>query len=246
MKKSFSTFLVLITLIALSVVTYIIQLIEFQDPRNTAFYFFQDMAFLPLQVALVTIVIGKIINTREKRERLKKTNMMLSTFFSEVGNDLLGCFYNLYAQKKELEVHVTVKETWAARDYRIAIQKIQSSVLSVNCSPNDLQNLKTLLSEKRYLILLMLQNPNLIEHDTFTDLLWAIFHLTDELVFRDHFDELPANDLNHLNIDIQRALKALLIHWISYLAHLQKNYPYLFSLELRKNSFGEKKSIIIY
>jgi len=27
----------------------------------------------------------------------------------------------------------------------------------------------------------LLGNPNLLEHDSFTDLLWAVFHLMEEL-----------------------------------------------------------------
>jgi len=245
MKKINSTFLLLVFLLAVSLAFYMLQLMQFQSPRDTAFYFLQDMAFLPLQVAIVTIVIGKILNYREKRERLKKTNMMLGAFFSEVGNDLLEQLNKLHVTQKELKGYLNVKETWSNQDFKVASQAIIKHDLKINCTSADLLNLKTLLSEKRYFILLMLGNPNLLEHETFTDLLWAIFHLTDELLGRNSFAELPKNDMDHLNYDVLRAFKAILTHWISYMSHLKSDYPYLFSIELRKNAFNDDKSIVI-
>lgn len=237
MKKLNSTYIILGVLLISSLATYLFQIMKFQDPRNTAFYFLQDVAFLPLQVAIVTVVIGKILNHREKKERLKKTNLMLSTFFSEVGNDLLEQFHKLHATPRELETYLAVEENWGNRDFKMAALKIQSYPFQINCSASDLSYLKNNLSQKRHIIMLMLQNPNLLEHDTFTDLLFAVFHLTDELLCRSGLDDLPDPDLVHLNQDVLRAFKALLLHWMHYMGHLQTDYPYLFSIELRKHPF---------
>jgi hypothetical protein len=40
-----------------------------------------------------------------------------------------------------------------------------------------------LLSKRDFLVALM-ENPNLLEHESFTDLLWAVFHLVEELAVR--------------------------------------------------------------
>lgn len=56
---------------------------------------------------------------------------------------------------------------------------------------------------------------------------------------RNSLDDLPDRDLAHLNHDVLRAFRALLIHWI--MSYLRTDYPYLFSLELRKNPFVVKK-----
>ena len=44
-----------------------------------------------------------------------------------------------------------------------------------------LVNLHNFLAKKREILLHLLENPNLLEHESFTDLLWAVFHLSDEL-----------------------------------------------------------------
>jgi 2-oxo-4-hydroxy-4-carboxy--5-ureidoimidazoline (OHCU) decarboxylase len=60
-------------------------------------------------------------------------------------------------------------------------------------------------------MLRMLENPNLLEHDTFTDMLLAVFHVTEELIARETLNELPNSDVDHLTNDIDRAFKTLLI-----------------------------------
>ena len=81
----------------------------------------------------------------------------------------------------------------------------------------------------------LLANPNLLEHDTFTDLLWAVFHLVEELAARQEFTNLPKSDFDHLSGDIKRAYSQLLIEWLAYMKHLKDDYPYLFSLAVRMN-----------
>jgi hypothetical protein len=53
---------------------------------------FQDIAFVPIQVLLVTLIISGLLNMREKRVRLEKLNMVIGTFFSEVGTRLVAYF----------------------------------------------------------------------------------------------------------------------------------------------------------
>lgn len=161
MKKLSSTYMILALLLA-SFSIYMIQIVKFQDIRNTAFYFLQDVAFLPVQIAIVTVAIGKILNQREKRERLKKTNIMLSTFFSEVGNDLLEQLHALNATPRELEAYLVVDKAWDNRKFKMAALNIQNYNFDIHCIASDFINLKQNLVEKRYVILLMLQNPNLL------------------------------------------------------------------------------------
>jgi hypothetical protein len=94
-----------------------------------------------------------------------------------------------------------------------------------------------LTAEKQFLLSL-LGNPNLLEHETFTELLWAVFHLAEELGNRQDVSSLPASDYDHLIGDIKRVYVLLGSEWLSYMKHLQENYPYLFSLAVRTNPFN--------
>ena len=91
----------------------------------------------------------------------------------------------------------------------------------------------------------MLSSPTLLEHDRFTDLLWAVTHLDEELAARLSFEDLPDSDLEHLAIDIQRFYDHLTSEWLDYVEHLKENYPFLYSLVLRTHPFQENPSAIV-
>ena len=80
-------------------------------------------------------------------------------------------------------------------------------------------------------------------HEQFTELLWAVFHLADELSHRPTVQNLPERDYEHLSGDIQRAYALLTREWLSHLEHLKVSYPYLFSLAVRTNPFDPAASV---
>ena len=101
------------------------------------------------------------------------------------------------------------------------------------------------LKEKGDLLLRQMENPDLIEHGSFTELLWATVHLRDELMSRKNLKGLPETDLAHLANDARRAYSNLVGQWLDYLQYLKGRYPYLFSLALRTNPFVENPSTIV-
>jgi hypothetical protein len=102
--------------------------------------------------------------------------------------------------------------------------------------------LKTHLAEQRAFVLGLLENPNLMEHERFTDLLWALLHLGEELEARVNLRELSPADEAHLRVDARRAYSALLGEWLFYVEHLKADYPYLFSLVVRMHPFQDAPS----
>lgn len=99
------------------------------------------------------------------------------------------------------------------------------------------QLLLTFLLKKRNFLLGLIENPVLIEDEDFTEALLAVFHVLDELNCRRDLLNLPEPDQNHLINDMSRAYKRLSVQWLKYLKHLKGQYPYLFSLAVRKNPF---------
>lgn len=82
-------------------------------------------------------------------------------------------------------------------------------------------------------MILLLANPNLLEHDRFTNLLWAVFHLQEELAARKSLENLPQSDSDHLAGDVRRVYAQLTTEWLHYCRHLQAAYPYIFSVVTR-------------
>jgi hypothetical protein len=131
---------------------------------------------------------------------------------------------------------------WSAKDFSRALKHFKVYSYSVDSKRGDLEKLQTFLIEKRGFLLVLLENPNVLEHESFTDLLWAVFHLTEELANRKDVTQLPDSDYNHLSGDIKRAYVLLISAWLAYMGHLKTDYPYLFSLAIRTNPFDPQAS----
>jgi len=124
---------------------------------------------------------------------------------------------------------------WTDKDFVSAQTAVRGTDLGIDSRKAELRELKVFLTAKRNFLLSLLANPNLLEHDVFTDLLWAVFHLLEELSVRESLNGLPKTDYDHLSGDIRRAFSQVLVQWLSYMKHLKEDYPYLFSLAVRMN-----------
>lgn len=237
--------LLALSLVLLSAVMYGMQVIFFHKPEDTFFYMMQDIAFVPIQVLLVSLIIERLLNEREKTALLKKMNMLVGAFYSEVGSGLIKYCSGFSADLTELSGHLIVTQQWSGEDFSKARFLAGHANPHLDSRTADLAQLKAFLDGKRAFLLSLLANPNLLEHDAFTDLLWAVFHLMEELASRDDFRDLPQADYDHLSGDMKRAFTQLLAEWLSYMQHLKQDYPYLFSLAVRLNPLDPKATPII-
>ncbi|MGA3083874.1 MAG: hypothetical protein ABSE95_03665 [Thermodesulfobacteriota bacterium] len=231
--------------VLLSALFYLVQIGIFHTPRDTFFYLFQDLAFVPIQVLLVTLIINQLMTVREKQALLKKLNMVIGVFFGEVGALLLKRLYAFQPEDETIRKRLLFKHEWSGQHFISESKTFKEFNYHLDINIELLKELKVFLLDQRVFLLRLLENPSLLEHDSFTDLLWAVFHLTDELACRETLTGLPANDLAHLAVDMKRALALLISEWLVYLKHLKEDYPYLFSLEVRKNPFDPEASAII-
>jgi len=78
-----------ISLLVLSVFFYFLHYLIFRDLHHIFLYLVGDVAFVFIEVLLVTLVIHGVLEEREKKARLEKVNMVIGAFFSEVGTRLL-------------------------------------------------------------------------------------------------------------------------------------------------------------
>ena len=132
---------------------------------------------------------------------------------------------------------------------RYAINLIKKNLkrynYKINIEKSKLPQLRKFFIEKRDFLLRLLENSRILEHDSFSELLMAVFHLAEELEHRHRLSQLPEEDLNHLTIDIERVYILLVYRWLDYMQHLKKNYPYLFSMAIRINPFNPDASPIV-
>jgi hypothetical protein len=243
-RSSFIIYLA-IAFVALSGIAYFIHYLIFRDVYHIFIYMIGDLAFLPLEVLLVVVIIERLLARREVQAKLEKLNMVVGAFFSELGNYLLQDLLKHFDNRQDIAGHLNITENWTKKDFKKAADFAYHLKVDVDCRNVDLGRLKAFLAEKRTFLLTMLENPNLLEHDRFTDLLWAVTHLDEELEARTSFIDLPEKDLEHLAVDIQRMYDHLASEWLDYVQHLKSKYPFLFSLVLRTHPFQEQRSPIV-
>lgn len=244
--KRYTSFIILaIIFLTVSGLLYFLHFIVFHDPHHIFLYLLGDLAFLPIEVFLVVIVIERILARREKQAMLQKLNMVIGTFFSEVGNQLLHNLLGCFEGNREIRQRLAVNQNWTHADFKKAMAYANVIKDQPRCANEDLEGLRVFLVQKRTFLLGLLENPNLLEHERFTDLLWATFHLTEELEARQSFKDLPGTDLAHLAGDIQRVYHHLAAEWVCYVEHLKSSYPFLFSLIVRMQPFKETPSPVV-
>jgi hypothetical protein len=76
-------------LLAVSAGLYLMHYSIFHNAHHIYIYLLGDIAFLPLEVLVVALVVDSLLAAREKRATLEKLNMVIGAFFSEVGTELI-------------------------------------------------------------------------------------------------------------------------------------------------------------
>jgi len=241
MKKSINTVLIVVFFIIISVVFFIIQTILFKNQRESLFLIFQDMIFLPFNIIFITILLGQIVGRRGKQVRLSKLNILINEFFSEVGNSIILSFNAYVTNIDDFANLLDFSDNFTVKQFDKVIKMVPSASIIVKIQNNGLDDLLASLENSKSLLIRMLENQNILEHDEFTEMLIAVHHVLDELRNRDDLNLLTAKDANHLSYDILRAYPLLIKQWVLHMKNLKNDYPYMFSLILRKNLFGLSK-----
>ncbi len=226
-----------VLLVVLSTIFYAVYYSVYKDIHTMSTWLIMDIAFLPINILIVSLVVEGVISKRDKLLLLKKLNMVIGAFYSEVGTNLLKLLISFDLDAGRVGKHMLFNNTWTTQMFRSSINQVRNADYKLDSQIGDLEELNVFLAARRAFLLRLLENPNLLEHETFTDLLWAVFHLTEELANRKDFHSLPASDYVHISHDMKRAYTLLLTEWLTYMRHLSVDYPYLFSLAVRTNPF---------
>ena len=229
-------------LILLSAFFYFTHYLIFRDPHHIFIYMVGDIAFVFIEVLLVTIIIHELLSYRDKKNRLYKLNMIIGVFFSEIGTGLLKSFSEFDRDPEEMRKNFSSCMDWFDTQFHKTFKTCKNYEYNIDIHRGDVQELKDLLLSERHFLVTLLQNPTLLEHETFSDLLWAVFHLTEELAHRKDIKDLTDADYEHIANDMKRAYGLLTTEWLVYMKHLKDNYPYLFSLAMRTNPFDPDAS----
>lgn len=228
MKNKKHYIMVSLILVALSAIMFLIHYLAFGQAVNTAYYSLMNLCFIPINSLVVTLILERLIDYKSKQERMEKLNMLISLFFTEVGYKLMHLIIeadksgkNYITSFNDLE---EVKSQVDKHDYNIDIKDI------------ELDKIMDALLEKSNLLVSLISNENITQHEIFTDLLMSVIHLRDEIIFYKN-DKKGELDSSHLEKDILRVYQNISIQWVDYLKYLNKSYPFLYNNAIRLNPF---------
>lgn len=235
-------------LVALSVLLHYLHVLMFKDMHHTMIFLVADIAFVPLEVFFVTMVLDKILEKREKAHLMEKLNMLVGLFYTKLGQELLDMFATSDKAYDEIRKSCQIDLSTYDMDFKAAKQAMVNHPHKLDMASLDIERLKVLLDQQEPFLVNMISNPALLEHDTFSDLLLSLFHLREELNMRgvsNDKSQMKSYDLDHLSIDINRAYRHLAIEWVDYMKHLKEMYPFLYVTAIMKNPYDKREPELI-
>lgn len=149
LKRPSWLFLFGAALVGLSIILYIFHYFIFYDVHHIFIYMIGDIAFLPIEVLLVTLIIHRLLVMREKRERLDKLNMVIGAFFSEVGTQLLAYFSDCDPELDKIREDLIVSSEWTDQDFFVITERLKHHSYQVDMNMVDLEGLRAFLVKKR-------------------------------------------------------------------------------------------------
>jgi len=233
-------------LVTLSIVLYAVRYLIFHDEQNLFIFFIGDLAFVPVEVLIVTLIIDQMLESRERQQRIEKLNMVIGTFFATIGTSLLSHLSRADPGISTIEERLVIGQDWKNNQFNEVLACLDSYTCTVGIDRVDKEALRNFLAGHEDFLLRIMENPMIFEHESFTDLILALDHLTKEMKARGDLNALPSRDLNHLEGDMQRVYERLVPEWLKYMEYLRTHYPYLFSLAMRTNPFDSQASVVIH
>lgn len=193
-------------------------------------------------VTVAAHFIEMTVSRNDLRVKRKKIRMIIWVFFSEVGVPFIDICKGGVPVLRSGIPDLLVTDEWERRHFAQARKNLAKRDYAIGLSSIDLLSMQEFLSEKRSFLIQLLQHPMLSEHEPFSDMITAIFHLEEELSARSGLVQLSANDCAHLSRDCNRVLSLLVLGWLDHMEYLKEHYPYLFSLSVRINPFNPNAS----
>ncbi len=232
-------------LLIISGILYYFHYLIFNDLHHIRIYLLGDIAFAPIEVLLITMIIHHFLDKMDKEHRFEKLNMVIGVFFSEVGIKLLEYISDADPDLNNYRKQLIIDSEWTDKDFDNLVKSMSKMNYNVDTEKIDFDHLRTFLVGKRDFLVRLLENPTILEHEEFTELLRTVFHLTEELDCRGDVSCLPTTDTHHLTGDIKRVYALLAKEWFTYMRYNKRNYPYLFSLAMRTNPFDTESTPIV-
>ena len=117
-----------ILMIILIIIIYGSNYLVLGDAEHIISYIWTHLGFIPVDILLVAFILDEIIEKKEKEAMLEKLDMLMSTFFSEVGNELISQLSSVNKYKTNTENLKSIKN-WEDADYENKLNELKSTTV---------------------------------------------------------------------------------------------------------------------
>ena len=213
-----------IVMLIIASIFFVSRIIVLGDPEEVVAYLWKQIGFIPVNILIVALLLDGIMSKKEREAILEKLDMLMGTFFTEIGNDLISEISKANKNKSKTKDLKSIKN-WTDKDYENKLKELRDSPIDFEADvpledrEEFLTSIHVSIEKNREFIINLINNPNLFEKDEFSALVLALLHLDEELSRRGDLSNIDDVDFNHLTGDIKRVYTHLVYEWIYYLKY---------------------------
>ena len=148
-----------LSLLISSLLLYLFDYAVFKDPHEILTFMLGEIAFLPIEVLLVTLVVDRLLRYMERRNRLEKLNMVIGAFYVEVGTNLLAYLSDMDPNLEVVRSNLQVTSNWSREEFSRVARSLEEYNYKIDISRVDLMQLHVMLSRERDFFLRLIENP---------------------------------------------------------------------------------------
>lgn len=204
----------ILLLLCASALLYAIHYLIFRDLHHLAIFGLHELAFVPLEVILVTLGLDQLVEKTHREEARSKVSIIETLYFNESGGTMLRYLTSFDPDAARLRELLQVTEDWHSSDFRQAIRQLKSYPFLLDLDRIDFFGLHYHLSQRREYYRSMLENPALTQSEAFTEMIMKIYLLWEELDGRTNLYQLPEKDRNYLAELLHEIYRELTEYWL--------------------------------
>lgn len=204
----------ILLLLCASALLYAIHYLIFRDLHHLAIFGLHELAFVPLEVILVTLGLDQLVEKTHREEARSKVSIIETLYFNESGGTMLRYLTSFDPDAARLRELLQVTEDWHPSDFRQAIRQLKSYPFLLDLDRIDFFGLHYHLSQRHEYYRSMLENPALTQSEAFTEMIMKIYLLWEELDGRTNLYQLPEKDRSYLAELLHEIYRELTEYWL--------------------------------
>ncbi len=102
-----------------------------KDTHSIVSYVWLHIGFIPIDIIIVAFILEDIIEQKEKEAIYEKLDMLISTFFTEIGNELIEEFSSANEFKASTS-YLKAIPNWDNAEYDKQLKKLKNANIDFN------------------------------------------------------------------------------------------------------------------